>query len=153
MNLSVESQAVDGPEIEIDCPACGAQRTLATSQRVTEKLRLLHFIPLLTMRHNYVWCKACQKKLVSSLDVEELAHRSPTDISAHLSGDVSLVAKFMAIVGVVLFIVPIVGVLLALIAFLLSRNSPGWVRTTSIVGLVLGGLATALLTIPMFFME
>ena len=76
MNLSVESQAVDGPEIVIDCPACGAQRTPASSQQVTEKLRLLHFIPLLTMRHNYVWCKACQKKLVSSLDVEDLAQRS-----------------------------------------------------------------------------
>ena len=149
MNLSVESQGVQGPEITIDCPACGAQRATASSERVTEKLRLLHFIPLLTMTHTFVYCQSCRTKLVSSLDIDELSHRSPADISAHLAGNVSFVAKFLAIGSVALFIAPIVGFLLGLIGYLLSRKSATWVRKTSIVGMVLGGLVTALVLVPL----
>jgi len=61
----------------------------------------------------------------------------------------SLIARFLAVLTVLLCWVPFVGLILGGVAWLLNRNVQGWPKTASRIGTFIAVLITVLLTILM----
>jgi hypothetical protein len=140
--ITTRSQKIPGPELEINCPKCGASRTSAASYEQRDALSLFFIIPLFTVTNTFVKCAACGAKLTSRLSIDELQPHSAAEVSPYLSHEVSFVVKFLAIASILLFIAPIVGLVLAVLTVILSLRSGGWPRTLGIVALVLSGFVT-----------
>jgi hypothetical protein len=145
--LTVKRKETPGPSICINCPRCGEQGIAGQSFEWLETLRLLGLIPLLKARSTFVQCSGCKTMLTSMLDIGELAKYQSTGVSQFLSDEVSFVYKFLAIVSLFLFYMPIVGLVLAGITVLGTFRSHTWPRTVGIISLVLSSILTVFLVI------
>jgi hypothetical protein len=140
--ITTRSQQTPGPELEIDCPKCGTSNTSAASYEQRDYLSLFYFIPLFSVANTFVKCGTCDARLTSRLSIEELQQHSTSDVSQYLSYEISFVVKFLAIASILLAIVPIVGLVLAILTVSLSLKSGGWPKTVGIIALVLSGIVT-----------
>ena len=91
----------------------------------------------------WVVCSVCKARLYSKVSGAELQQRTADQLVGVVVSRVSLVHQFFAVASVLLSVSPGLGVIVALIAYLLNRKSPGWPNIVSKVGLGL-----SLCTIP-----
>lgn len=124
--LGVRSSQQPGPELHINCPACGAEGGPAVTYDQIDHWMLLHFIPMGRHRTSWVVCGGCGAALQSSVPIERLAGMSPDELAGKLAVAVPLAGKLLACVGIGLFLFPPVSIPSALIAWRLNRASPGW---------------------------
>ena len=149
----VERQETPGPSVSINCPRCGEQGVVGQSFELLETLRLFDAIPLLKMRNTFVQCGGCKAKLASKLAVADLERYQGTGVSQFLSDGVSLVFKFLAIVSLLLFFTPILGLVLAGITVFGTFRSRTWPRTLGIISLVLSSILTVFFVIGLIFFK
>jgi len=142
MLISVQSQENPGPELQIDCPKCGATSIHSTSYEQRDRLFLFFSIPTFGVTNTFVICGTCRTKLTSRLSIEELQQHSGIYSSHFLSYEIPFVVKFLVIASILLFIAPFVGLVLAIITVILTRDLEGWPRTLGIVALVLSCIFT-----------
>lgn len=110
-------------------------------------------IPLLKMRTTFVECGGCKAKLASKLAVGDLKKYQGAGVSQFLSDEVSLVFKFLAIVSLLLFFTPILGLVLAGITVWGTFRFRTWPRTLGIVSLVLSSIVTVFFVIGLIFLK
>ncbi len=149
MEFSTRRQQTPGPDLEINCPKCGTSNSPAISFEFRDRLILYYVIPLFAVTNTFVKCTACGATLRSQLSIHELRTHSSSDISQFLSYEISIVIKLLAILSLLLFIAPGMGLVLAIITVILSAKSGGWPRTVGIVALFLSGLVTIALIVLM----
>lgn len=128
--------------LQITCPWCGRTGT-GISYEQTDWLRLLHLVPLFRWRNVFVRCFTCKKELVARCSLAELQQFNPLTRQHYLVKRVSFVAQTCAILGLGLCWAPLVGIIPATIAFIMTRRSPGWAAKVSVVALALSALTTA----------
>jgi hypothetical protein len=100
------------------------------------------FIPLLTQRETYVKCPRCNSARLTDLTFDELVACPPDELDRHLHHRVSLIVKSMAVASLFFFCIPFVGIGLGIVGLVGSRRAGGWIKVVSIIGIVLGTLAT-----------
>lgn len=132
---------VEGPEVEFHCPRCGPE-TPAESYRLEEKVSIF-FMPIFTFRNTFVACRGCGARRNVDLPLGRLGGLSADALEPHLSNDASFVFKLCAVLGAALFFTPVAGLALSLVGLVGSLRSGGWPKIVSIVGVVLGAVATA----------
>ena len=147
--LVAKSRKEPGPPLVIRCPKCGAEGAEAIAYRQVDDLCAFHFLKLITVRNTFVECSRCRSKLRSSVDLDEFGRYRHGELNQYLSHDVSFVVKFLALASVLLSVAPFIGLVLALIAVLLTLKSSGWTRTVARVGLVISAIVTALVVVAM----
>jgi hypothetical protein len=131
-----ETTQTPGPEIAFDCPACGKQGVVGKTSEVTEKNRLFWIIPLFTSRVRGIVCGQCGRAFRTSLTLEQLRTVTREELSRDLAAQVDFLAKFCIITGLVLAIVPFLGLVFAGIGTLCTfKRRTGW-RTAAIIALV-----------------
>lgn len=136
-----------GPSLSINCPRCGEQAVTGRSYERLETLLLFGVVPVAKFKNTFVQCRGCKAKLTSRLNIGELTKYQGAGISQFLSDDVSFVFKFLAIVSLLLFFAPIVGLVLAAITFVGTFKSRTWPRTLALVSLILSSIVNAVIVI------
>lgn len=134
----IDRQTVSGPQVQLDCPQCGVTGGLASSQEEKETFRVIG-IRLYTHRNTYITCLTCQTKFITRLRLSEL--ESINDLASHITKNISLVAKTLALVSLLIFCLPVLGLVLALIAFLIAPKTPNWVRSLAKFSMVISVIA------------
>jgi hypothetical protein len=121
-----------GPDLLIDCPACGAAGVPGLSYELKERLNFVYV-------HKTVWvvCSACGRRLLSRLPLDDLAGEPPHQISYHLEVRNSLPGRLMAICAMILSPTPALGLVVAVIAVLMNRKSSGWPKKVGYTGLAI----------------
>ena len=131
-----KTQRKNGPTIRIHCPGCGERDTPADTFEVVERIKL-YLIPLPTQRERQVICRWCGAAWVTHLQLEELATLSADELITYLVPRVSIVVYFLAIASVLLFCMPVVGLVLGIAGLVGSWKSGGLAYRLSISGIVL----------------
>jgi len=142
--MDIRVQRSPGPTVTIHCPVCNARDVSAESYEQLEHLRLFYVIPLLKIRNTFVRCSACAAESIAEIGIEEIGSRSADELVCFLAGRVSLVSRFLAIVSILLFWVPLVGLALSVCALLANRRTIGWPKAVSIVATVLAAIFTGI---------
>lgn len=145
--ITSKTTKTPGPEVKIDCPACGGKDLPAGTIETEEKNSLYWIIPLFTSRFVSVSCSACGKTFRTALKADQLTRISQEEISRHLAAAVPFLVKFCVVIGIALAMIPFHGLVFALLGTAFTiRRSTGW-RTGALVGLVLSLVSTGVLTV------
>jgi hypothetical protein len=139
--LTATRKKTAGPNLVINCPRCG-QSGPASSYDLEEKLALFFVIPMGVFRSGWVVCGHCGGELLARTSAAELAGKSPEQLAALLATRQSPIVKALAILSVVVFLVPGLGLLLGIIATACTFKTRGWARMASFAGLALSVLAS-----------
>jgi hypothetical protein len=138
-----ESERIAGPDVRINCRACGRENTPAKTVQVKESAGYLH-VQILHARETRVKCKKCGVYRLTRLTLDELADYSAHELEAHLWDPTAAKVKLVAIAGLLLFCFPFIGLVMSLLAFIFSFRSGGWPKVVSLIGTVLSLVISAL---------
>src|SRR5438477_6920280 len=98
----------------IHCPACKAQNVVAETYTYAEQLVLFHFVPLAPRSSTYwLTCSRCRETLRSPLPASEFHDLPPEVIAEYIKHRVSPIKKLLAVLAIVFFFMPLLGLLLA----------------------------------------
>lgn len=149
--LNTRRTEYTGPSVEIHCPRCKKRNATASTTAVLEQNRLFYFIPFFNAEFTRVQCDACKSKLRLIERVDNVAALDIDERSRRLASSTSLPAMVSAVLSIVLSVLPIVGVVMALVALALNLKSGTFWRNLSIVGLILSiAIPAAILGIALF---
>jgi hypothetical protein len=147
MLYGVQSQTAPGPSLTIHCAACNVPDAPATTYQFSERVAILHVIPVTPfMRTNYVKCDRCGEAFVSPIALDELPYLEPEELHQLLRRSVGLVEMFMAVAAIILSWIPFLGLIMALIALALNGwRKNHWTRPVSRAAVVIAVIVTGLM--------
>jgi hypothetical protein len=145
--ITTKTTRTPGPGVKIDCPACGRIDVPAATIETHQKNSLFWIIPLFNSRFASVSCSACGKTFRPALKIDQLATIGREELSRQLAVTVPFLAKFLVVLGIALAVVPIIGLILALIGAAFTMSSPTRWRTAAIAGVLLSLFCTVILGI------
>src|SRR3954471_11296730 len=128
--------------ITIDCPACGGSAVASTAHESSERVKLLGLIPLLKLTNTWIECGQCHKNIISTARLEQLRGRSPADIAPSLRFHPSGAAKALAVIALLTRLIPLIGLIIATIAWYVARGTKGWPAALSVLALILSCAVT-----------
>jgi hypothetical protein len=108
-------------------------------------MMLLHLVPLFRWRNVFVQCQSCRRDFIARCSIQGLQQANPLTLQHNLIKRVSFVAKACAVLGLLLCWAPLIGIIPATIALLMTRRRPGWVANASVVAFVLSALSSLIL--------
>ena len=135
---TIRSVTTTGPQITLDCPACGGKNVTGTTSEREESYRLLGIVPLMVLRNAFVTCGSCQRQLMSAIRLSDLGDAKPDELAKALSVRESFVGQVVAVLGLLLCWLPFVGLGLGLLGMLLNLRSAKWPRTLSQIATIVG---------------
>jgi hypothetical protein len=166
-------------QVLFNCTLCGAYNSIADVQEIIENYSLLRglsrlfssrggnvyrslicelflcmvclIIPPRFFLDIIVTCSACGKKFRSLLRIDEMVCCSPEELEPYIRFYSTLIEKTIVTFGLLLFLVPLVGMALSLLGLYLCRGTRDWARIVGLIGLGLGGGVTATLGIFLLF--
>lgn len=145
--ITSRTRKFPGPTVHINCPVCQTENAEAESLKQVDQLGLFYIIPLFRFTNTFVTCTECHKELMSAVSIDEIEKFSPQDLSSHLSVRVSFVSKAVAVLSMLLFFMPIVGLGLGVLSILLNLRTTGWPKTLSYISTTLAALITITLLV------
>jgi hypothetical protein len=122
-------------QVVIHCPLCDQKPVQAVVFDRRERALLLGLIPLLVLNSTWVTCTACRGELHSKVKSEHLFNRDPEELAAFIYARVSFIDKFLAISALLLAVFPLLGLLYALLAWVVNRKSRGWPKKVTVIAL------------------
>jgi hypothetical protein len=141
----------DGPAITLNCPQCQTQNAPAQTRGTLEKNSLFWVIPLFSTTYTTVTCGHCGKTFRLLKPLDEVTSLPPDAIAQYLEQSVPFLIKFCIVAGIVLFPVPVVGLVLAAIGLAATiKKTSGW-KKAAVVGLILSSLPILALIIAAIF--
>ena len=146
--ITQRTTTTPGPAITIDCPACKSASVGASAEAVEEQNSFFWVVPFFTTRWVNVSCGACGKRFGSPRSCDELARMPRAEVSQLLATwqdtHVEFLVKFCVIVGLVLSVIPVMGLIFAAIGLAFTyRRRTTW-RTLAFLGLGISILSTLL---------
>jgi hypothetical protein len=145
--VTSKTKTIPGPDVRFNCPRCRLDSSARSYER--KETMGVFFIPLITQRERYVECCSCGTTRLTRLPLEELDRYTADELGPHLQQRVSFIVKFLVVVSLLLFFVPIVGLVMGLIALIATYRTGGWLKRLSLIGLVLSALVTSLFAVLM----
>jgi hypothetical protein len=140
-----------GPSIVIHCAACDELAAQAETYEYGERVTLLHVVPITPyIRTNYVRCTHCGEQFISPIPLSELPYLQPDELHQLLRRRVSLIPQFLAVVGIILCWVPIIGLIMALLALFTNwSRKKHWTRIVSRVAVVIALITSGFMGLMM----
>jgi hypothetical protein len=136
-----EDQATPGPEVMIVCPVC-RERGLAQTADKRHRAYYLGLIPIINSRWTSVVCPNCKRTLHSKVKAVELAVLPPEQVAASISHRASFLQASLAIIGLLVAMVPIVGLVFGLLGLLVNSRHRGWTKKVCYVAVIVGAMTT-----------
>jgi len=152
VNLTVDVKEQAGPDIVFDCPACGERNVAGHTSENIETGKLLHFIPVLQLRHSWVTCSRCGRKFASTLPLSQLAGADPAVLQRAIRYRAGGAGIAMAIIALLTCLVPGLGLVTSGIALWLVRGTDGWPKKVGVLAMVVS-VALAVCVVLLFAMD
>ena len=150
--VSSQTEDVSGPDIVINCPACGHRNAAAQTFESTEWVKLLFFIPILRLRTSAVQCLECEEMFRSRVPIAQLSGKTPSELEPLIRYHASKPGKIMSVVALLTCLVPIVGVITSAIAMVLVRGTRRWPIIITWVSMILS-IVISLAVVLMMLIE
>jgi hypothetical protein len=141
---SCKSWRSEAVPLTITCQWCEHSGS-ALAWEQTDRMMLLHLVPLFRWRNVFVQCQSCRRDFIARCSIQGLQQANPLTLQHNLIKRVSFVAKACAVLGLLLCWAPLIGIIPATIALLMTRRRPGWVANASVVAFVLSALSSLIL--------
>jgi hypothetical protein len=123
--MRVSCEATEEVLVRFDCPNCGKKN--AKGEAFDNVQRYEKFgITLRTSRQYHVRCLACKRLLTSDIPTAELLELDPSQWPEHVTTKVHSSREISIIFGILLSVVPVIGIVAALYALLVSSLYRGW---------------------------
>jgi hypothetical protein len=136
----------EGPQVVFDCPGCQAQGVAGNTQGTRERFMSFGLIPLFCVHYTDVACTRCGRSFRLSQKVETVAALAPEAIARGIrSGQIPFFIKFSIVTGVLLGVLPVVGLIFAAMGVVFTAKKPSRWRTAAFVGLGLSLIATGVM--------
>jgi hypothetical protein len=100
------------------------------------------YIPLLVQRETFVKCSQCGIVRLTPIPLAELGQYSAEELTPHLRQRVSIVVKVLAMASLLMFFIPVFGLILSGIGLLVSYRVGGWPKRVSLIGLGLSVISS-----------
>jgi hypothetical protein len=142
-----ETERWPGPDLRIDCPACGARGADASSFDQRIKDSYLGIIPLKVTRSTWVVCSECRAQLSSRVGAAELGGKTADELADLVVLKADFVRASVAVIALLIAIIPLVGLVMAIIASAANRKSPGWPKYLSYLALAISLVEAVLFVI------
>lgn len=149
---SVRRNCSEAVPLNIFCQWCGKESP-ASAWTQTDRLMLLHLIPLFRWSNVLVQCQSCEREFLAKCSLSELRSVSPLTLQHLLVKRVSFVAKACAVLGLLLCWAPLIGMIPSTIAFIMTRRQPGWVAKVSVIGFFISIVTTVVPLAAQFFVR
>jgi hypothetical protein len=144
-----ENKTTPGPDVLINCPACGKQTVWASTHALQTRSWWFGIIPGLAVYSTWATCLECKEPLISRLPLTELSDKSPDELAALIYRPFRLLETFMALAAFIVAIFPIVGLVMAGLAVFANWKDRGWRKKLSMTALGISGLMHLLFGIGM----
>ena len=136
MDVAERVYRTPGDDIAFNCPRCGVNDGRARIVEYYDESKLFLWIPFdcgpwnrinYHARFSTITCKSCRRKRRIPVGLYEIARLKPERLTQYFDEAVTIPIKLCIIISIVLFIVPFVSWLIALVGVLGTRRStPGW---------------------------
>lgn len=127
----------DGRDLIINCPYCGTRGARAVAYDLIETYK-----HVLKHRTTWVKCSSCGRQLYSKVPADQLRGRTAEQLEGIVIKRTSLIHIILAIGALAMCLLPIFGVVTAIVALLFNWRNRGWLRVLSLVALVISVLLT-----------
>ncbi len=128
---TVIAKEIPAGSTRINCPACGHLDVPGEILERQETLMENLVVPMGTQTTWWIVCSSCQAKLYSKLSAAKLQGKTPAELVGQVYVYVSFVNQFMAVAALLLAVCPLLGTILAAIAWVMNRKMTGWPRKLS----------------------
>jgi len=132
---------VPGPTIPLDCPNCRHSGPASTWDR-EEALTVFFVIPVIHNSTSWVRCSHCHHEILSSLKAAQLAGKTPAEVIGHLIIGPTPWQRRMAVLAVLLFWLPFLGIVISVLAYALNSRDKGWRLPVSLMAALASPVAT-----------
>lgn len=137
MWIEQEKEKVPGPAVRISCPACHKDDVSAKTYDEHIQERLNNAISVNQVCLTWIVCSECGAKLRSRVPAAQLGGKSAKFLAQQMYFDDGFLAKALAIIALLVAIFPIVGTVVALLAWQTNRKTPSWPKKVSLAAIVL----------------
>ena len=137
-----ENKTTPGPDVVINCPACGRRSVWASTHALQTRSWFFGFIPGQAVHSTWATCLECTAPLISKWPVTELSDKSPDELATKIYLPFKLLETFMALAAFIVAIVPLVGLVMSGLAVFGNWKDRGWRKTLSLVALGISSAAT-----------
>jgi len=148
-------QENDRCQVRFHCPACGFRNVDGNAWAEFHNTRLLFLLPIMRQKFNWVEGSCCHRKLLSRVNPREL-----TQLDADENESKGLLIEGGSAVSLVLlagaflfFIVPILGPIFLMCAWIVGGSSRPWFRIACRVALLLHLVAMNGIVLAYFMVE
>ncbi len=144
MSLTTSIPRIEEHRVTVvfDCPRCRS-KVKGTAYDLRETIRFKGRIPRWGWQSHWVRCSKCNAELKSRISAGQLTGAPPSKVNEQIIPYHSFPKRFMSIASVVLSWTPLVGVLLGIIATVMTLRTRGWPKWLSIAGLILAATINA----------
>jgi hypothetical protein len=142
VTVSSSTETKHGPVVPFTCHKC-QQAVQGEVIETVERGKLYGVIPVTTFRNTFIACPACQKKFGMALPLDRLQALPAETLEGLILRGPPKSAMWLAIAGLLLVLVPVVGMVLSGISLYLGRGNGGWVRALGWLGLIVNLAVTA----------
>jgi hypothetical protein len=138
--MGISVTRIEGPDVAINCPACGAKGVVSRAFSNKEVANLV-------LRHTTHWvtCGVCNQTLYSKLPVQDLVGHTPEQLERHVVRRTSLPARVLSVLSLFLFYWPILGPVVSFASWMANFRQPKVARRSMILFII-----GALLTVALF---
>ncbi len=141
LGFRISSRTTDEHPLLIDCPKCQTASRPAHAADLRQWLYIFYIVPIFFHKPTVIECE-CGASLISKLRVAELLELTPSDLARVITRRVSPILKALVYGGIIVWILPVIGTVWMGIAYVWARTYTGWIRTLSLVLLLLSILPT-----------
>jgi hypothetical protein len=117
----------------------------AQSWEQVEKLLLFSAIPVARICNTFLRCSACGRQLTATINLDDIGAHLPDELEPFLSIRKSFVGSALAVLCILVFWAPVLGLTVAASALLVNWRRGGWARILSAIGVVLATIMNILL--------
>mgnify|MGYP006908265890 FL=1 len=146
--LTLSSARLPGPAVDFECPSCGLGAVGGESHTQVDTVRAFFLIPLWRHHNTYVVCPSCTRRFRAPAGLDELSQLDANELTVLLGSGTSFNAKAYALVALAFCWAPLVGLVMRLVATVITRRVRGWPRTVSRIALGVSILMFVVLFVP-----
>lgn len=154
LHLILSSSVQKGAPVSLrfKCPVCQELHAPGEAQDRAEAYKLLHLVPLGTVRSTWVTCRACKAVSRAEVTAQELTRYAPGEVNRFIRRSLPLVLVVLLILAVPALPLPYFALLFSVPALVMGWKFGGWVRRLALIevalGVLLGIAATIALLLP-----
>jgi hypothetical protein len=127
-----------GPNINFTCPACGRSNIKGETFESTEAAKVFFVIPIVKLRNTLVKCTACRESFACLCSLDELKHKSQTDLQNLIRYKASGLGWFLSLIALLICWVPLVNILFAGTTMYIIRGTRGLPKALASISLTIG---------------